>query len=167
MFNHSIPALENYDVQRRVYQPAHTFYGSTTTSSCADWRTYGKTSTLRHGLLWPQPDHTLQTTLLIFSPERLPQYVNLHLVLNHKSIRPKLILPLRFVNDVTLEEMVKAIQKAQLKQWYQDPFATWSKMKCRYIIGPDIPEMIKVFWKSWAHFSWIVDKEIDSWPIWY
>ena len=47
------------------------------------------------------------------------------------------------LNNFTLEEVVKAIQKAPSKQCDLDPVPTWLVKKCSDILGPVITGMIK------------------------
>ena len=58
-------------------------------------------------------------------------------------IRPRLVPLLGCISNVTLEEVVKAIQKAPSKQCDLDPVPTWVVEKCGDILGPVITGMIK------------------------
>ena len=60
------------------------------------------------------------------------------------SMRPRLVPPLSCLNNVTLEEVVKAIQKSPSKQCDVDLVSTWLVKKCCDIHGSVITGMINV-----------------------
>ena len=123
------------DIERRVYQTAPTDCRSMVINSCPDSRTlWRKVSALLEPTETSTGPHSADDFAVYFtgkvaiirasSAGALPP-----------SIRLRLVRPLSCLNNVTLEEVVKAMQKSPSTQRDLHPAQTWLVKKCGDILG--------------------------------